>query len=346
MKTGTAAFLLFMLFCLHGFGSEKSESGILIDGTSSSAESAVSEPIAHEEALLYDASELPISKPENPVRAELLKSVPEQFRIYVEDFSVEELDIFLKKKNAYIEKLVTFMQKSKKSPEKIEKMVTFVETQFYKSSRLLLQANSTGGQYKFLIRSGFAFNSDFLSKFKISQTRLMKYLSSKKGYFYLFSGGFGLSRVIDPKTNKAHLILDLMVTKEDLKSVTSYIAELVSVDLVVLGLILEVRKGNFNSVFFDRGKFEHTSSYLGIGGRLGRNLGLLSHEVPISIPLVTSVALPPLASVFSIFDANATVSRYSINLSQLHPEAIANGIRNLFMRSSRANSQCLAFYAQ
>jgi hypothetical protein len=231
------------------------------------------------------------------------------------------------------------------SSERIGKVVESVDSQFYKSSRLLLEANSTGGQYKFLIRTGLAFNTEFLKKYKISETRFVRYLSRKKGYFYLYAGGFGISRVVDPATNKSHLILDLNVTKEDLRSVTSIIAELANVDILVLGVTMDVRKGNFDSLFFDRSRVQKTASYMGPAGRLIRDQSTLTFEFPISIPLVTAVSLPPISSGLAFFDSGVTVYRYSLNLSQLHPKAILEKIWDLFRSLVSQKSSCLKFYA-
>ena len=346
MKTRATAFLFFMLFCFYGFGADKSESGVLIVGSSAnSEESTIVEPVAQEDAILYDASELPVSKFDKVPRSELLDDVPKQFRIYVEDFSAEELDTFLKKKAAYIVQLTSAMTKVKLSVERIGKVIEFVELQFYKSSRLLLQANSTGGQYKFLIRTGLAFNTAFLQKHKISKTRFVRYLSSKKGYFYLFAGGIGLSRVVDPQTNKSHLILDLNVTKEDLKSVTSIITELATMDILVFGMTMDVRRGNFNNIFFDRGRSEQMATYLGPAGRIVRDQSRLTFEFPVSIPFVTSISAPPIASGLAFFDSNVTVYRYSLNLSQLQPKEILDKIWSLFRRADRQDSACLRFYS-
>ncbi|MBL7556480.1 MAG: hypothetical protein JNM24_11725 [Bdellovibrionaceae bacterium] len=345
--TSTSILLLILLFCCYGYSSEKSESGVLIIGSSRDGDQAfASEPISQDDALLYDASELPLVKSDRPSREGLLSGIAEQYRVYVEDFTADELEIFLKKKSSYKEQVASAMRKLKLSEERIVKVMDSLDSQFYKSSRLLLEANATGGQYKFLVRTGLAFNSAFLQKYKISQTRFMQYLSSKKGYFYLYAGGFGISRVVNPATKKSHLILDLNVTKEDLKSVTSVVAEAATVDILVLGATLEVRKGNFDSVLFESGRVRKTGTYLGPAGRVVRDQSTLSLEFPLSISFVTSLSLPPIASGIAFFDSNVTVYRYSLNLSQLHPKAVAEKIWGLLKRQEKQNFQCLSFYAK
>jgi hypothetical protein len=112
MKTSATAFLFLMLYCLYGFGARNSDSGVLIVGSSGDKEEVLfTTPVSKDDAVLYDASELPISKSAEPSHADLLASVPELYRVHVETFSAEELDVFLKKKASYLDQLTSAMKK-------------------------------------------------------------------------------------------------------------------------------------------------------------------------------------------------------------------------------------------
>lgn len=312
--------LIFLSISLQSFASDIEKPIILGKSTDSSDT---------EEMLYLDPGLIDVTI-EGKKREELLQEIPDVYEIYIQDLSTKNLERFLQIKNNFMSKFESFLKRASAPPEKIRLFLDNIESQMYQSAKLICEYNTVGVPHQFVIRTGFAFNTEILARFVARFPWFAKYIPEKGGYFFLVGAGSGLYRVTDPKTGKKHVILDLLFDFQHLKRVTSMIVELVNIDAAIFGIRLEKRK-NFDRLV-TKSTLTQDFQYMGPGGRIARGPDFFAWDFAVSIPLVTTIGFPPMTSALAFFESESTVRKISINLSSLKPKEIVSSLKRNFRK--------------
>lgn len=223
-----------------------------------------------------------------------------------------EIELFLTKKEKFLNKFAAILKKIRLSPAKISKGVTLMNAKFYESARLIARSNSYGGSAMLTISGGLAFPRKMLERLRA--TRMAHYISESGGFYYTLGLGAGISygeRADGRKT----MSLEIFVDTETLKK-------------AITGIVEVSLAGNYALVYERRdGRFASQTMTTSYGGALGV---IRSGPNQFSWAASTGLSMPPFVGAILVYQ-NTTTRHYLLRVSRDGITVPALGVVKDFM---------------
>lgn len=154
--------------------------------------------------------------------------------------SDKELNDFMNRKQAFLQRFQKILQWMHRPPAKINATLAELNARLYDSYRVVAGSNTKGSVFSVSINGGLAFPSQkFLELLRLQS--LGKFIPAGKGFYYLMALGIGIAHRVDA-SGKGHLTFELFIDAEKLKSTYTAIVEISTA--VNFGANLEHRDDN------------------------------------------------------------------------------------------------------
>lgn len=237
--------------------------------------------------------------PQAPVTNEQMQNI--------ELLNESELQLFLGKKQKFLERVSKVMGFFHLKPKMVNKVLNEINNQFYNSSRVIATSNSIGGTLMFSLSGGLALPKKIVEK--LENRSLGKFIPKSGGFAYLLGIGVGVARHIQ-KNGHPNWILDVFIDVERLKSsVTGFaLASLAG----TFGIAYELREGSLKSESID-------TTYAGVAGIFKQS------ENQFGWATTGGVSFPPIIDDIFVF-TTVTTRHYllRVNFSKFKEASIEN----------------------
>lgn len=155
--------------------------------------------------------------------------------------SFQEMKTFLRKKETFLRRFGKTLSFFKLKNSWISKALAEVNSQFYRSSKLIANSNTAGGTLMFSAGAGLALPTKIVPYLKTKP--IGRFIPESGGFYYMLGLGAGVVRVVDPKTKKSNLYLELFLDTEKLTKTLTGLVEATAAG--TMGVVYEHRESDF-----------------------------------------------------------------------------------------------------